>query len=87
MTYFENQKLLGLIFTEAHMKPDGSNLSMKPSDGGNATPYFNQFGAIQWDRRKRRYRTYEEQQAYMAHITAHQPVTLKEAKPRKIKNH
>jgi len=83
MTYFENQKRLGLIFTEAHMRPDGSDLSMEPSGGGNATPYFNQFGAIQWDRRKRRYRTYEEQQEYMVQIAAHQPITLKEANKRR----
>lgn len=71
--FFEDKKRTGLILTEAHIVRGGSDRSMQPT-GVVASPFFRADGPIQWDRKKRRYRTVEEQESYVNNIRAHQVV-------------
>lgn len=69
--FYETKKKRGLILTEGHVRQNGSNLSIHPEGGGgSATPYTRLDGPSQWDRQKKRYRTFDEQQAYVRHVRA-----------------
>lgn len=72
--FYEDKKRRGLIFTEAHLREGGSNNNMPNNDSPTAPPdpYTRDTGASQWDRQKKRYRTYEEQLAYQKQVEANQ---------------
>lgn len=70
--YYNQKKKANLILTEAHVKKGGSNRSIRPESTLHSCPYTNTDGPDQWDRRLHRYRTYEEQLAYVNYIREHQ---------------
>lgn len=71
--FFEGKKKAGLILTEAHIRRGGSDRSISSTDSASrANPFFRPDGPIQWDRKKRRYRTFEEQESYVNYVKAHQ---------------
>jgi hypothetical protein len=72
--FYEDKKRRGLIFTEAHLREGGSNNNVPDTDSPTTpvNPYCRTTGAPQWDREKRRYRTYEEQLAYQKEIESKQ---------------
>lgn len=71
-SYYEQKKRANLILTEAHVKSGGSRRSIRPESSAHSAPYTKPDGPDQWDRRLHRYRTYEEQRAYVNFIKAHQ---------------
>ena len=69
--FFEDKKKANLILTEAHIRRGGSDRSISSTDSASgAVPFFRADGPIQWDRQKKRYRTFDEQQTYVRHVRA-----------------
>ena len=64
-TYFETKKQTGLFFTLKNINPDLPADSMISGHTPVSAP-----GVSYWDRKRGRYRTYEEQQEYLREIGA-----------------
>lgn len=73
--YYERQKKANLIYTEAHYRRNGSNLSMEP-DTPQARPFIRLTGVSQWSREKRRYLTFEEWEKVQQYWECHQNMIM-----------